>query len=118
MSLGCIPSGDKWGQDEGVLPQPVSPSQLFSSPEHKSAPSIAQDQAATVPTRVGVNRELKLPGNRQEESACFSAELMVLERARSRSLEGGVFSADCSAGYGQAERDGLHRARAESRGLP
>lgn len=63
--------------------------QLFSTPEHKPTLSITQDQAATVPILFELNRDLKLLGNRRDETTCFSEKLMALEIETRQFLEGG-----------------------------
>lgn len=65
-------------------------SALQHSPaKHKPSLSITQDEAATVPILADLNRELKQPGNRKDESMSFSEKLMALEIEASQFPEGG-----------------------------
>lgn len=81
-----FPVGNEWASGKGSLAQPMSLAQLFSTPDHKL--SITQDQATTVLILVDLNRELKMLGNRKDESTRFSKKLMALQIETRQFLEG------------------------------
>lgn len=86
-----FPVGNKWcqGREEShTVLEPCSALQ-HSPSKHKPGLSITQDQVPTVPILADLSRELKLLGNRKNESTCFSEKLMALEIETRQFLEGG-----------------------------
>lgn len=105
LSLGCIPSRKQAGK--GSLTEPLNLSQLIST-QHSWAQVLAEHHA-------GLNlnclhlcwfEQLKLLGNKKDESTCFPEKLMALEietwqflwrwRRRDQQFFSPLCSANCS----------------------
>lgn len=80
------PNPECQGREESHTAYEPPSAHQHSPSRHK--PVLTRNQAETVPILTDFNRELKLPGNRKDESTCFSEKVMELGIESTLFLEG------------------------------